>query len=691
MHEPVRLTPRQRRAPWLEAPVSGAVLVQRVRTAWPVALLGGYTLAAAIWLGSMWNDGEGAARRAAWVPLPSQLGVLFLIAALLHERHPRPEAGDPRRMFWRLMFAAVAVNFVATIGWTYLAAINNTAYGTWGEALYLLSYPILACGYAFLLVDQGAPLRSARVWLDAATLALGLGIMLWPFLLAPLAGRFALESTETLVTVGYVLGTVLSTIPAVLIYTQVMNWRAQPALACVIAFAIGSFVTDAWWVAYDARNIVVPGAFYNALYCALYTLIAAAAVLDRRGWPTRQPTAAAGNSYSFLPAFAVLLAIGMLAAQSATAHGLTQSASVLVALAGAAMVAARQFYARFDLQRLHHELARRDADRRVTELVRHATDAIAVVAPDGSIAYVSPAAERIFGMTVDHLVGAPISRLLGPENSARLQARMDARGPTPELDIELQVGSGRQRRLQIEADDQSANPAIAGVVLTIRDVTDLRRVEQEILDVAARERQRMSRDAHEGLAQELTGIAMMLQSLARSPGRAPDAAPEALDAIRRYVDDTIAGVRRLAVDLSPLQIVSGSLELALRSLADDLSRSSGVVVAVDWRLAQDDLPRGVADHLYQIARVAITGAIGDPQCRDVRVALHSARPGIELAIASDGTRNWSTATLDQSMRIIAYRVKLLGGTLDVQQMPTGGIRIFAFAPLDRPGTDRPAP
>ena len=550
-----------------------------------------------------------------------------------------------------------------------------------------MSYPILACGYAFLLVDQGATLRSARVWLDVATLALGLGIMLWPFLLAPLAGRFALDSTETLVTVGYVLGTVLSTIPAVLLYTQVMNWRAQPALAYVIAFAIGSFVTDAWWVAYDARNIVVPGAFYNALYCGLYTLIAAAAVLDRRRWPARQPAAPAGNSYSFLPAFAVLLAIGMLAAQSATTHGVTQSASVLVALAGAAMVAARQFYARFDLQRLHHELARRDADRRVTELVRHATDAIAVVAPDGSIGYVSPAAERIFGMTVDHLVGAPISRLLGEENGARLQARMDARGPTSELDIELQVGAGRQRRLQIEADDQSANPAIAGVVLTIRDVTELRRVEQEILDVAARERQRMSRDAHEGLAQELTGIAMMLQSLARSPGRAPNAAPEALDAIRRYVDDTIAGVRRLAVDLSPLQIVSGSLELALRSLADDIGRSSGVAVAVEWRLARDDLPRVVADHLYQIARVAITSAIADPECRDVRVALHGAQPGIELAIASDGSRDWSTATLDQSMRIIAYRVKLLGGTLDVQHSPTGGLRIFAFAPLERSGAD----
>jgi hypothetical protein len=46
-----------------------------------------------------------------------------------------------------------------------------------------------------------------------------------------------------------VLGTVISTIPAVLLYMQVMDWRTERAMARVIAFAIGSFMIDSWWVA----------------------------------------------------------------------------------------------------------------------------------------------------------------------------------------------------------------------------------------------------------------------------------------------------------------------------------------------------------------------------------------------------------------------------------------------------------
>ena len=195
----------------------------------------------------MWDASETAGRVSAWVPLPAQLTVLYLIGARISRRRPAPEVRDTRRTFWWLMFIAVAINLVATIGWTYLAAINNTAYGTWGEALYLLSYPVLAVAYFVLFCDAAGSLHSPRVWLDIVMLALGLGVMVWPLLIAPLLGRA--DPAETLTTVGYVLGTVISTIPAVLLYMQVMDWRTERAMARVIAFAIGSFMIDSWWVA----------------------------------------------------------------------------------------------------------------------------------------------------------------------------------------------------------------------------------------------------------------------------------------------------------------------------------------------------------------------------------------------------------------------------------------------------------
>jgi signal transduction histidine kinase len=119
-----------------------------------------------------------------------------------------------------------------------------------------------------------------------------------------------------------------------------------------------------------------------------------------------------------------------------------------------------------------------------------------------------------------------------------------------------------------------------------------------------------------------------------------------LDAVIRYVSEAIGGVRQLAVSLSPLQIASGSLELALNGLARDVSTHSPIRVSVDWHLGDQVLPSGVADHLYHIVQEGISHAAGD----------------------------------GRSLRLIAYRVRLLGGTMRVDGSAGGGTRIVAVTP-----------
>ena len=53
-----------------------------------------------------------------------------------------------------------------------------------------------------------------------------------------------------------------------------------------------------------------------------------------------------------------------------------------------------------------------------------------------------------------------------------------------------------------------------GISISVRDITERKRLEQEILDVSSRERQSIGRDLHDGLGQELTGVALMLRGLA---------------------------------------------------------------------------------------------------------------------------------------------------------------------------------
>jgi PAS domain S-box-containing protein len=335
------------------------------------------------------------------------------------------------------------------------------------------------------------------------------------------------------------------------------------------------------------------------------------------------------------------------------------------------------------MQRLHTELAKRQADERLTELVRRSADAIAVIGVDGRFSYLSPAAERLFGAPVEALVGRSTADLFGSKGALRLGALAAPSDSDSIADVELVTSSGERKLLQIAANNQSANPVIAGVVLTVHDVTEQRRVEQEILDVATRERQLLSRNVHEGLAQELTGVALMLNALNRRSNDTSAPAQASLDAVIRYVSEAIGGVRQLAVSLSPLQIASGSLQLALNGLARDVSTHSAIRVSTDWHLGDQVLPDGVADHLYHIVQEAISHAAEDTQCREVRICLRGVPLGLELSIESNGAgaRIGVAAGDGRSLRLIAYRVRLLGGTLRVDGSAGGGTHIVAVTPI----------
>jgi len=85
-----------------------------------------------------------------------------------------------------------------------------------------------------------------------------------------------------------------------------------------------------------------------------------------------------------------------------------------------------------------------------------------------------------------------------------------------------------------------------GISISMRDITERKRLEQEILEVSGRERQSIGRDLHDGLGQELTGVALMLRGLAK---RVQQRCPEALGPVNEIVglvNQSIESARSLA-------------------------------------------------------------------------------------------------------------------------------------------------
>ncbi len=163
-----------------------------------------------------------------------------------------------------------------------------------------------------------------------------------------------------------------------------------------------------------------------------------------------------------------------------------------------------------------------------SRLLECLTDAVLVVDPARVIRFANPAAAALFGLEADQLTGQPVSALGGafsawlgsaPDSAADLWgAAADAccipatlileskRHPLP-----LQV---RCRASALNCDGQRYH------VIAIDDLSELRLLERNVVEAETRERERLARDMHDGIGQELTSVALMLRALDIEGGEA---------------------------------------------------------------------------------------------------------------------------------------------------------------------------
>jgi PAS domain S-box-containing protein len=247
----------------------------------------------------------------------------------------------------------------------------------------------------------------------------------------------------------------------------------------------------------------------------------------------------------------------------------------------------------------------------------------------------------------------------------------------------LADAAGEARYFEMRTAPVIEGGQLIGVTLRSFDVTELRRLEREVIDVASRERQRLSGDLHEGLGQELTGIALLARSLERAidPGQ-PSARALVADIVA-HINRTIDLTREIARGLSPVQIERGSLSAALERLAIEAGRRLRVDITTATDPADIRVSDVAADHLYRIAYEAITNAARHSGCTRIRIELRSVGATLELSVTDDGTGLPSNAPAADGigLKIMAYRARLLGASFRIEPGPRAGTRVIVVMPL----------
>jgi PAS domain S-box-containing protein len=335
---------------------------------------------------------------------------------------------------------------------------------------------------------------------------------------------------------------------------------------------------------------------------------------------------------------------------------------------------------------------RHDAEvrlRRSEELLRATTantaDTLVLVDTAMRVRFIN---KNVGGMTIEQIIGREIGVLL-PEAARdgvldKLRHILDT-GETATYEFESS-----------EADEVHyfENRAVlvrdagigSGISISTRDITERKRLEQEILDVSGRERQSIGRDLHDGLGQELTGVALMLRGLA---GRVRQRYPEVVDSVNEIVglvNQSIENARSLARGLLPVRTETGGLVFALRELASRSRDLYGLEVnfrAEVWpKLTLDETD---ASHLYRIAQEALTNSARHGHATLVDIFLLATRNTFLLCITDDGEgfRVPTSPYTGMGLKIMKYRAGMIGAKFEIAPNEPRGtvVRVSGEQPL----------
>jgi PAS domain S-box-containing protein len=337
--------------------------------------------------------------------------------------------------------------------------------------------------------------------------------------------------------------------------------------------------------------------------------------------------------------------------------------------------------------------ARYDAEarlRRSEELLRTTTsntaDTLVLLDRDLRVRFIN---RPLRDLSIDQLIGQPVAILIPSLERDRVLAKLRQVLSTTEpvqYDFAHTTPGGvteyYENRAVLVRDEGSG----AGISITLRNITERKRLEQEILEVSSRERQTIGRDLHDGLGQELTGVALMLRGLATRLQKHSPAAVAQVNEIVGVVNQSIETARSLARGLLPVNTEGGGLALALQALADRSRELYGLAVHFRGDVASDlGVSETSASHLYRIAQEALTNSARHGCASEVAIYLQLSRERLLLEITDNGRGidRMQASTGGMGLKIMRYRAGMIGAQLDiVRALPRGTVvRVSGEQPM----------
>jgi signal transduction histidine kinase len=207
-----------------------------------------------------------------------------------------------------------------------------------------------------------------------------------------------------------------------------------------------------------------------------------------------------------------------------------------------------------------------------------------------------------------------------------------------------------------------------------REMAERERLDQEIAEVADRERRRLGQNLHDNLGQHLTGTALAAQVLREKlADRSATEVAEA-DKVVQYIEEGIDLTRNLARGFFSPELEADGLDVALHGLAANITERFRVPCTFNGDDAIHVGDATTATQLYHIAQEAAMNAVKHAGANKIDIELARSGQKLTLAVSDDG-RGFPQKIPEPpglGLRLMAHGASLIGGKLAITRNRDGG-------------------